>query len=51
MKEEISRGELRPTIFSAMPWKLHIFFILYRMFYYWWYIYKKAVVFWWEKHS
>ncbi|KKM08897.1 hypothetical protein LCGC14_1723300 [marine sediment metagenome] len=34
MKEEISKGEVCPSIFSEMPWKLHIFFILDRMFYY-----------------
>jgi len=34
MKEEISKGEVYPTIFSAMPWKLQVFFILDRMFYY-----------------
>jgi len=33
IKEEILRGEVCPTIFSAMPWKLHIFFILDSMFY------------------
>jgi len=33
MKEEISKGEVCPSIFSAMPWKLQVFFILDSMFY------------------
>jgi len=32
MKEEISMGEVCPPIFSEIPLKLHIFFILDRMF-------------------
>jgi hypothetical protein len=34
MKKEISKDEVCPSIFSAMPWKLQVFFILDRMFYY-----------------
>jgi hypothetical protein len=34
MGKEIPMGEVCPSIFSAIPWKLHIFFILDIMFYY-----------------
>jgi hypothetical protein len=33
MEEEIPRSEKRLSLFSVMPWKLHIFYILDRMLY------------------
>jgi hypothetical protein len=40
-----TRGEICPHMFSAIPWKLHIFLILERMFYDGLHIHNKAVVF------